>query len=238
MARYYYRPWKDETLISALHFLRCKIVRDGLRGQMHVDALLRQLGADPNVLEMPRKTPKRFRKGERRRAILEALRDGPKTGAEVTRVVMERASGLTYRQAYKRVYATLCQEVEGRKWATVRLSGTTRSDDQWFARCEKEPRRHWRPPIRQSSESASVALFQSHLPSVRTQVRYSRSLGDGPSAMRWPLLRGHLLIRVAALRGIFTGEVVGRTRPLPPIRAVHTFGQSPLIICLRANVVL
>ncbi len=104
---YYYRPWKDESLVSALHFLRCRIIRDGLNGQEHTDALLRQLDVDPETLPLPQKRPKAFRKGERRRAVLDALRDGPKTGAEVTRFVMEQSPGLTYPQVYKRVYACL-----------------------------------------------------------------------------------------------------------------------------------
>jgi hypothetical protein len=95
MARYQYRPWKDETLVSALHFLRCRIEREGNPGIEHVDALLRQLGVDPEALDTPRKTHRAFRKGERRKAVLDALRDGPKTGAEVARAVMEQAPGLT-----------------------------------------------------------------------------------------------------------------------------------------------
>ena len=102
---YYYRPWKDSALIAALHFLRCRIIRDGEDGQEHVDALLRQLGADPDTLPLPRKVPKNaFAKNELKRAILDALRNGPKTGPDVTRVVMQRAPHLTYKRVYKRIY--------------------------------------------------------------------------------------------------------------------------------------
>ena len=104
MTRYYYRPWKDESLVSALHFLRCRIVREGEPGLDHVDALLRQLGVDPDELSMPQKVPKAFKRGELQGAILGALRDGPKTGAEIAAVVR---GDLPQKTAYKRVYIAL-----------------------------------------------------------------------------------------------------------------------------------
>ena len=120
MTRYYYRPWKDESLISALHYLRCRIVRDNEPGREHVDALLAQLGVDPETLPMPRKVPKRFKRGELRRAIISALRDGPVMGAEIA----EKVRGdMAYEDAYKRVYGALDQMKrrglvtrEGRVW--------------------------------------------------------------------------------------------------------------------------
>lgn len=104
MPRYYFRPIKDETIIATLHHLRCIIVRDGQPGLDHVDALLRQLGADPDTLPMPRKVPHHFARGELRARILDVLRNGPLTGAEIA----ERVRGdLPYADAYKRTYQAL-----------------------------------------------------------------------------------------------------------------------------------
>jgi hypothetical protein len=105
MKRYYFRPWKDDTLISALHFMRCQIVRDGLEGLAHVDGLLRLRGIDPASLPMPDKRPKHFARGKLRIAILDALRNGPMTGADLARHVQGNA--LDYAAAYKRVYQCL-----------------------------------------------------------------------------------------------------------------------------------
>lgn len=108
--RYYYRPWKDETLVSALHFMRCQIVRDGAEGLDHVDAMLRLRGVDPASLPMPDKRPKHFARGKLRIAILEALRQGPMTGADLARRV--QGNGLEYVAAYKRVYQCLNRMLE------------------------------------------------------------------------------------------------------------------------------
>ena len=94
MPRTYYRPIQHETIISVLHFIRQEIVRDGLDGLEHVDALLRQRGVDPDALVTPDKRPKAFRKGELRQMVLEALRDGSQTGAEIARRVQARMRDL------------------------------------------------------------------------------------------------------------------------------------------------
>ncbi|TCP27633.1 hypothetical protein EV656_101542 [Rhodovulum adriaticum] len=120
MTRYYYRPWKDESLVSGLHFLRCRLIREGLPGVEHADALLRGLGVDPETLPTPQKVPKSYKRGELQRAILEALRNGPLTGLEITK----RVSGdLPYKAAYKRTYIALNRmkkagtvKHEGRLW--------------------------------------------------------------------------------------------------------------------------
>lgn len=123
--RYYYRPWKDESLVSALHFMRCRAVRDDDLGLEHVDALLRQLGVEPEALQMPRKIVKRFKRGELRRAICVALRDGPLTGAQITDMV---SGDMAYDDVYKRVYGALDQmkaaglvKREGRLWLGLYL---------------------------------------------------------------------------------------------------------------------
>jgi hypothetical protein len=105
MTRHYFRPIKDETVISTLHYLRSVIVREGQDGLEHVDALLRLRGVDPDSLPMPAKRPKHFARGKLRIAVMEALRDGPMTGADIARRV--QGNGLDYALAYKRVYQCL-----------------------------------------------------------------------------------------------------------------------------------
>jgi hypothetical protein len=105
MTRYYFRPWKDETLIAALHFMRCQIVRDDLEGLAYVDGLLRMRGIDPSSLPMPEKRPKHFARGKLRIAVMDSLRAGPMTGADLACHV--RGNGLDYATAYKRVYQCL-----------------------------------------------------------------------------------------------------------------------------------
>lgn len=102
--RYYYRPWKEETLVAALHFMRCQIVREGAEGLEHIDALLRLRGVDPESLPVPQKFPKTFRRGQLTQAILRELRDGPLRGSELARRLQ---GNLAYEDAYKKVYAAL-----------------------------------------------------------------------------------------------------------------------------------
>jgi hypothetical protein len=102
--RYYYRPWKEETLVAALHFMRCQIVRDKAEGLEHIDALLRLRGVDPDSLPLPQKFPKTFKRGHLSQAILRELRDGPLRGSELARRLQ---GNLAYEDAYRKVYAAL-----------------------------------------------------------------------------------------------------------------------------------
>ncbi len=102
--RYYYRPWKEETLLAALHFMRCQIVRDQAEGLEHINALLRLRGVDPDSLPMPQKFPKTFKRGHLSQAILRELRDGPLRGSELARRLQ---GNLAYEDAYRKVYAAL-----------------------------------------------------------------------------------------------------------------------------------
>ncbi|WP_299916299.1 hypothetical protein [uncultured Roseobacter sp.] len=123
MTRRYFRPLKPKTVIDTLHFIRQEIVRDERDGLENVDALLRMYGAEPMALNMPRKTPKDFRKGELRRMVLEALREGPQTGAKIAKSVNARKPHMDYKQVYRRVYICLWTQKqkgfvmhEGRLW--------------------------------------------------------------------------------------------------------------------------
>ena len=103
MTRRYFRPIKEETIVSVLHFLRQEAVREGFDTLAHIDAVLTARGIDPETLQTPRKTPKAFAKGELQRKVLEALRE-PRTGPEIVRLI---DSPLPYKETYKRVYIVL-----------------------------------------------------------------------------------------------------------------------------------
>jgi hypothetical protein len=109
--RYYYRPWKEETLVAALHFMRCQIVRDHAEGLEHIDALLRLRGVDPDSLPLPQKFPKTFKRGHLSQAILRELRDGPLRGSDLARRLQ---GNLAYADAYRKVYAALHRLKEAR----------------------------------------------------------------------------------------------------------------------------
>ena len=107
MAREYFRPIQEDTILNVLHYLRAEIAREGLGGAEHVDALLRLRGHDPADRPIPAKVPKAFRRGELTRVILGALRDGPRTGRELAQAVEAASDGMNYRAAYKRTYVAL-----------------------------------------------------------------------------------------------------------------------------------
>ena len=118
MPRTYFRPIKEDTVISVLHYLRQVAIREGEDTQ-HIDAILTARGIDPETLKTPRKTPKAFAKGELQRKVLEALRE-PRTGPEIVEAI---DSPLPYRETYKRVYIVLDRlrrrgvlRREGRVW--------------------------------------------------------------------------------------------------------------------------
>ncbi len=104
MPRSYFRPVTDAHVVSILHFVRSVVVREEREGVEHVDALLRMWGVDPASLPIPAKRPKHFKRSGLRRAILDALRSGPLTGAELAARV---GDGLEPKAAYKRTYAAL-----------------------------------------------------------------------------------------------------------------------------------
>lgn len=64
---------KPHTIDNALFHLRALCIRDGHEGLEHVEALLRIRGVDPDGMHVPRKQPRRFRRGELRKAVLGAL---------------------------------------------------------------------------------------------------------------------------------------------------------------------
>ena len=107
MAREYFRPIQEDTILNVLHYLRAEIAREGLDGAEHVDALLRLRGHDPADRPIPAKVPKAFRRGELTRVILGALRDRPRTGKDIARCVESASIGLSHEAAYRRTYIAL-----------------------------------------------------------------------------------------------------------------------------------
>ena len=73
----------DKTTNISLYYLRAQIIRDGLEGLEHVDALLKLRGLDPGAMHVPTKRVVRFRHGEFQREVLAQIRDGPKTVQEI-----------------------------------------------------------------------------------------------------------------------------------------------------------
>lgn len=96
--------YSDETINTSLIYLRAKIIRDGLGGLEHVEALLRARGVCP-----PRVPPKRvvtFGRNEVARLALDALREGPLGVGQIVRMVHAKAPNLPRRAVYKRVKKT------------------------------------------------------------------------------------------------------------------------------------
>ena len=58
------KPYRhsDETTNVSLYYLRAQVIRDGLEGLGHVNALLRLRGLDPEAVKVPRKNKRLFRK--------------------------------------------------------------------------------------------------------------------------------------------------------------------------------
>ena len=120
----------ENTIRNALLYMRAEILRDGLDGLEHVDALLAMRGHDP--VSVPRKVPKTFKRNELRRMILEELRSGPMTGRELADRIAARAGRIDRESAYKRVYTAFPSmqhagiiEKIGHKWGIVNLDSTT-----------------------------------------------------------------------------------------------------------------
>ena len=54
----------DKSINVSLYYLRAQIIREGLDGLAHVDALLKQRGCDPEALHVPPKRVVAFRHGD------------------------------------------------------------------------------------------------------------------------------------------------------------------------------
>lgn len=114
---------QDKTIDNALLTLRRQIIRSGGKGLDHVEALLSARDVDmPRVL--PAKRQDVARKGHMSALVLEALRGGPRTAAEVTAYVAPRRPELSPDAAHKRTALALTKlrargmvRREGRVWS-------------------------------------------------------------------------------------------------------------------------
>ena len=73
----------DETINTSLYYLRAQIIREGVDGLEHVEALMKLRGLTLDALSVPEKRNRRFRKGQLRQAILDELRNGPRTSRQL-----------------------------------------------------------------------------------------------------------------------------------------------------------
>lgn len=103
-----FRRLHPETIRRVLYRLRGEIIREGQDGLEHVNALLRLRGADPEAQRVPEKQLKGFGRGKLRLAIMRALQDGPRTGAQIAAAVAA-GRGWTTKQARANVYPALCR---------------------------------------------------------------------------------------------------------------------------------
>ena len=116
---------KERGITNALLHLRVQIVREGLDGLNHVEALLRQRGVDPEAQHIPRKQPAdKFQHAELKRLVLDALRSGPQTGEAIAAHVVAQRPHIAPCDAYRRAYVALARMKrdgvvcrEGRLWA-------------------------------------------------------------------------------------------------------------------------
>lgn len=101
-----YRPLREETIVAVLLNIRAQIIRDGLDGLEHVEALLQARGVDPDEQRVPAKYNRRFRRGRFRSAVVRALRSGLAYAPEIASTIAAEHD-TPYEAAYARVYSTL-----------------------------------------------------------------------------------------------------------------------------------
>lgn len=98
---------KPNTIDNALYHLRALCKREGHEGLEHVEALLRIRGLDPNSMHVPKKQPRRFRRGELRKAVLSALSNGPVTSKAVTATILATRPDLDESWLHPRIMVSL-----------------------------------------------------------------------------------------------------------------------------------
>ena len=98
---------KPHTIDNALYHLRALCVRDGHAGLEHVEALLRLRGLDPDAMHVPKKQPRRFRRGELRKAVLDALKGGPVPSRAVTDMILVARPDLDEEWLHPRIMVSL-----------------------------------------------------------------------------------------------------------------------------------
>lgn len=98
----------SKTITSALLNLRVQIIRDGLGGLDHVEALLVARGVDPARHRVGHKKPAdSCRQGEVRLIIIDAVRDGPKRPCDIGAAFMARKTHIARDRAMTKVYRAI-----------------------------------------------------------------------------------------------------------------------------------
>ena len=112
----------DKSIDAALVELRRQIVRGGLEGQEHVEALLiaRGVALRPVTRQL---VAVRLPRNYLRWMILAALRDGPMTGPAIAAMVMERTPQIAPEQAYFRAYSAVTR---------LRYAGLVVREGKWW----------------------------------------------------------------------------------------------------------
>ena len=123
----------DKTITSALCRLRVKIIRDGLEGLPHVEALLTLRGV--RLTKVPRKTP-HDRQQQRGISLMvrTALQSGPQTTCGIGDTIMAARPGLGRMSVMVRVYRAIYKlrdkglvRREGRLWGLMPPSASSPS---------------------------------------------------------------------------------------------------------------
>ena len=96
----------DKSIDAALLELRPRVLRGGLEGREHVEALLLSRGV-PLRPASRQLTAHRLPGNHLRRMIPAALRGGPVTGPAIAAMVIERTPQIAPDQAYFRAYSAM-----------------------------------------------------------------------------------------------------------------------------------
>lgn len=112
----------DERIQRCLYYIRGEIIRDGLDGLEHVDALLVQYGLDPEAYRVPDKRPRRFTgRNGLRRAIIAALKDGEATSKQIAARIAD-----THDMDADEVWRSVTVALNG-----LKKRGTIQKRDEW-----------------------------------------------------------------------------------------------------------
>ena len=113
----------DERIERVLFFIKSEIVRDGLDGVEHVDALLQMRGIDPDKFKIPAKIPRIFKgRNGMRRAVLLALKQGPASTKEIASRICEANEGICVEETWRSVSVCL---------SGLKRRGTVTKTDVW-----------------------------------------------------------------------------------------------------------
>lgn len=108
----------EKSIARILYYIRAEIIREGLDGQKHVDALLQARGLDPEAHHVPRKHPKQFKRGHLKCRLMDALRERPSGSKELAERV--GADWMSVQVSLSEMKARALVRHEGRVWLANR----------------------------------------------------------------------------------------------------------------------